>query len=52
MGGFGPPFSKRKTAFSAKKVKLLRLAPRILGTRVLKNAENQRFKTGAGSQIV
>jgi hypothetical protein len=49
LGGFGPTFSKRKTA--AKNAKLMCLAPRFLGTRILKNAENQRFQTEAGSLL-
>ena len=49
--GLAPPFSKKKTAFSAKNAKLLCLAPRFLGTRILKNVKNLRFQTGAGSQL-
>ena len=49
--GLAPRFQREKLRFQQKNAKLVRLAPRILGTRVLKNTENQRFKTGAGSQL-
>jgi hypothetical protein len=49
--GLAPRFQKEKLRFQQKKRETVVFGPMILGTRVLKNAENLRFKIGAGSQL-